>query len=119
MYQEVGETSKAIVETDEKTIEGILSSNKDKKEPYWIVIFVKPLKVKVDHKPALVKVIKAYYKKPQNQVGMIVGEVNNANGTIKWEVNMPDRPFGYQVLGLEQDGCQVYQTSIPNSYVYG
>jgi hypothetical protein len=118
MYQEVGETTKAIVEADEKKIEAILSSNKDRKEPYWIVIFAKPLKATVDGKPALIKVIKPYSIKPKSQVGLIVGEVDNARGTIKWEVNMPDRPFGYHLLGLEQDGCQVHETSIPDSYVY-
>jgi hypothetical protein len=118
MYQEVGETSKAIVEDDEKRIEAILSSNKDRKEPYWIVIFAKPLKANVDGKPALIKVIKPYLTRPQSQVGLIVGEVNNASGKIKWEVNLPDRPFGYHLLGLEQDGCQVFETAIPDSYVY-
>ena len=37
MRQEVGETSKAIVEDDEKQIERILNENKDRREPYWIV----------------------------------------------------------------------------------
>ena len=118
MYQEVGETSKAIVEADEKQIERILSANKDRREPYWIVIFAKPLKVSVDGKPAMIKLIKPYMTKPSQQVGLIVGEVNNANGTIRWQVNMPDRPFGYGLLGLEEDGCQVFETSIPASYVY-
>ncbi len=119
MTQEVGETSKAIVEDDEKLIDEILCANKDRREPYWICLFVKPMKgVCVEGKPTLIKVIKPYYKKPQNQVGLIVGEVNNVSGKIKWEVNMPDKPFGYHLLGLEQTGCQVYETSIPSSYVY-
>ena len=118
MVQQVGETSLAIVEDDEKTIEKILSDNSSRKEIYWIVLFAKPMKVKVDNKAALIKVLKPYFKKPCSQVGMIIGEVNNRLGKIKWEVNMPDRPFGYEILGLEKDGAQVYETSIPSSYIY-
>jgi hypothetical protein len=119
MRQEVGETSKAIVEDDEKIIEKILSDNKDRQELYWIVLFAKPAKgINVEGKPTLIKVVKAYYTKPRQMVGMVVGEVNNPLGTIRWEVNMPDKPFGYEVLGLQQDGTQVYETSIPQSYTY-
>lgn len=118
MKQEVGETSKAIVEDDERQLEKILNANKDRQDPYWIVIFAKPAKVNVDGKPALVKVMKPYNVKPKSQVGMIIGEVSNKTGKIKWEVNMPDRPFGYHLLGLEQDGIQSYETSIPCAYVY-
>ncbi len=118
MVQEVGETTKAIVDDDEKRIERILSEQKNRREPYWIVIFVTPCKAKVDGKPTLIKVVKPYFTKPMSQVGMIIGEVDNKLGKIKWEVNMPDKPFGFDLLGLEQEGCQVYETSIPSSYVY-
>ena len=118
MVQEVGETSHEIVKDDERQIDKILSANKDRRDPYWIVIFVKPSDRKVDGKPTLIKVIKPYMTKPRSQVGMIIGEVDNKLGKIKWEVNMPDRPFGYHLLGLEQDGAQVYETSIPSAYVY-
>ncbi len=118
MVQEVGETTTAIVEDDEKAIEKILDENKNRKEPYWIVLFAKPTKVKVDGKAALIKVLKPYFSKPISQVGAIIGEVNNQLGKIKWEVNMPDRPFGYQLLGLEEDGVEVYETSIPSAYLY-
>lgn len=119
MAQEVGETSKAIIEDDEKRIEKIINANQSRKEPYWIVLFVKPLKGRnVAGKPTLIKVIKPYYTKPVSQVGMVVGEVDNINGKIKWEVNMPDKPFGFHMLGLEEDGKSVYETSIPSSYVY-
>lgn len=118
MVQQVGETTTAIVEDDEKMIEKILSENSNRKEIYWIVLFAKPLKAKVDGKAALIKVLKPYFKKPQTQVGMMIGEVNNALGKIKWEVNMPDRPFGFELLGLEKDGVDVYETTIPSAYLY-
>lgn len=118
MVQEVGETTTAILGDDEKTIEKILSDNGNRKEKYWIVLFAKPAKVKVDGKAALIKVLKPYYTKPQTQVGMIIGEVNNQSGKIKWEVNMPDKPFGFELLGLKKDGVDVYETSIPSSYLY-
>ncbi len=119
MVQEVGETSKAIVEDDERTIEKILAEHKSRREPYWIVLFAKPAKgFTVDGKPTLIKVIKAYFTKPRQNVGMVVGEVNNATGLISWEVNMPDKPFGFEVIGLKQDGVSTYETTIPNAFVY-
>jgi len=118
MKQEVGETTQAILEADEKAIEKILSEYSHMKEPYWIVIFAKPSKWKVDGKPTCLKVIKPYFTEPRSQVGMIIGKVDNKLGKIKWEVNMPDKPFGFELLGLEQSGCDVYETSIPTAYVY-
>lgn len=118
MVQEVGETSKAIVEDDEKAVDKILSEHKDRRDPYWIVICAKPSKLNVEGKPTLIKVIKPYFTKPRQMVGVIVGEVNNQSGRIRWEVNMPDKPFGYHLLGLEETGMQSYETSIPNAYLY-
>ncbi len=119
MRQEIGETSKAIIEDDEKKLGEILAQNKDRKDPYWVVLFAKPIKgVTVDGKLPLIKVLKAYYTKPRSQIGMVVGEVDNTRGSIKWEVNLPDVPFGFQALKIEQDGHQAYETSIPNAFVY-
>jgi hypothetical protein len=116
--QQVGETSDAIIEDDNKEVERILSENKSRQDPYWIVMFVKPAKVTVDGRPALMKYLKAVYTKPRPQVGMIIGCVDNKSGTIKWEVNMPDKPFGYEALGLGSDGLVAQETSIPQSYRY-
>lgn len=121
MVQEIGETSKAMVEADEIAIQKILDANRDKTELYYIVIFAKPSLNRVkghEGKPTLVKAIKAYNIRPQSQVGMIIGDVNNKLGTIKWEVNMPDKPFGFHLLGLEEDGKVTYESNIPSAYVY-
>ena len=121
MKQETGETRDAIIEDDEKKIQAIVDANKNRKEPYWIVLFAKPSKVSVDGKPTLMKHIKPYFTKPSQQVGMIVGEVNNRTGTISWDVNMPQIPFDYD--GLLATGAQVCDelvvetTSIPGAYV--
>ena len=52
---------------------------------------------------------------------MIVGEVSNKTGEIKWDVNMPQRPFDFDgliALGAEKaDELVVETTSIPNAYV--
>lgn len=121
MKQETGETRDAIIDADNRTIQQIIDSNKEKKEPYWIVVFAKPAKVVVDGKPTLIKHIKAYNTKPSAQVGMIVGEVNNNTGTIKWDVNMPQRPFDFDgliALGAERTSEMVVETtSIPHAYV--
>lgn len=116
--QQVGETSQAIYDDDNSWVEKTVSKHKDCKEPYWLVIFAKPSKRSVEGKPTLVKVRKAYFTKPSSQVGMIIGEVNNQTGKIKWEVNMPDRPFNYEALGLEKEGAVEYETSIPEAYIY-
>lgn len=117
--QQVGETSQAIVEDDEKELERLLRENKSRQEPYWIVIYAKPSKTMVDGKPTLLKYRKAVYKRPRPQVGMITGEVNNKAGTIDWEINMPDKPFGYSMLGLESDSTiKVSTKTNPQAYHY-
>lgn len=119
--QETGETRDAILEDDNKRIQEIVDFHKDYKDPYWIVLFAKPSKIMVDGKPALIKHIKAYFTRPTPQVGMICGEVNNSTGEIKWEVNMPQRPFDFtalQVFGAKPaDEMIVETTTIPNAYV--
>jgi hypothetical protein len=121
MTQETGETRDAIIEDDNKRIEEIVAANKDLRDPYWIVVFAKPSKVAVDGKPTLMKHIKAYKTNPPPQVGQIVGEVDNSKGTIKWEVNMPQRPFDFDALqGIGAESCDdvvVETTSIPGAYI--
>jgi len=121
MTQETGETRDAIIDADEKVIQDILNANKELRDPYWIVLFAKPAKVNVEGKPTLMKHIKAYKKKPAPQVGMITAEVNNQTGAIKWDVNMPQRPFDYDgllALGAQKaDEMVVETTSIPGAYV--
>lgn len=121
MVQETGETRDAIIEEDEKRIQDILNANGHRTEKYWIVIFAKPHKGRVDGKPALVKVVKAYSSKPGPQVGMIVGTVDNSKGEVTWEVNMPQRPFDYDgllALGAQQSDNVVVETStIPGAYI--
>lgn len=116
--QECGETRDAIIEDDEKRIAEILYANAHKDEPYWIVIFAKPYKGRVDGKYALVKVIKAYDTKPMDQVGMVVGEVNNKKGTISWTVNQPQVPFDWDALpGEKREEFVVETSTIPQAYI--
>lgn len=121
MKQETGETRDAIINDDEKVIQQIIDANQGKNEPYWIVLFAKPAKVNVEGKATLMKHIKPYFTKPKPQVGMIIGEVCNKKGTISWDVNMPQRPFDFdllQTLGAQKcDEVVVETTSIPGAYV--
>lgn len=121
MVQETGETRDAIIEDDNKIIQKILDANKGNKNPYWIVIFAKPSKQSVDGKPTLIKHIKPYNTKPKPQVGVIVGEVDNVKGKIKWDVNMPQRPFDFDALihlgGKACDEVVTETTSIANAYI--
>ena len=120
MTQQAGETRDAIIEDDNKQIEEIVNANKHLKEPYWIVLFAKPAKVNVDGMHTLMKYIKPYKKKPESKVGMVIGEVCNKDGTIKWEVNMPQVPFDFELLpssGRRKEEVIVETTSIPNAYI--
>lgn len=121
MVQETGETRDAIIEDDNKRIQEIVDFHKDYKDPYWIVVFAKPFKQQVDGKPTLVKHIKPYFQRPPSAVGMIIGEVDNSKGDIRWEVNMPQRPFDFDALrglGAEESNEVVTETtSIPHAYV--
>jgi hypothetical protein len=121
MKQETGETRDAIIEDDERRIQEIVDFHKNRTNPYWIVLFAKPSRSCVDGKPTLVKHIKPYFTKPAPQVGMLVGEVNNQKGTIKWDVNMPQRPFDFDgLIAFGAKKCNevvVETTSIPRAYV--
>lgn len=121
MKQETGETRDAIIEADNKRIEMIINQNKHRTDPYWIVVFAKPAKVSVDGKHTLMKHIKPYSTRPPSQVGQIVGEVNNSNGEIRWEVNMPQRPFDFDALqDFGASACNemvVETTTIPGAYL--
>lgn len=116
--QQCGETRDAIIEDDNKRLADIVDANKNRSDPYWIVLFAKPSRNTVNGLPALAKHIKAYATKPRSQVGMCIGEVNNATGTISWEVNMPQRPFDYDALpGQKKEEFVIETTTIPNSYL--
>ncbi len=121
MTQETGETRDAIIEQDNKMLKDIMHANRDRRDPYWVVLFAKPSRQNVDGKPTLVKHMKAYPVKPQSQVGMIAGCVDNAKGTIEWEVNMPQRPFDFDALQLVGatpcDEVVTETTTIPGAYI--
>lgn len=118
MAQQTGETRDAIIKDDEKIIAKMVEHLSYVNDIYWIVLFAKTSKQKVDGKPTLIKHIKAYFKKPIPQVGMIIGEVDNKSGTISWEINMPQAPFDFLALGAkESDKPCIETTTIPNAYV--
>jgi len=121
MAQETGETRDAIIEDDNKEIQDIVYANRNRTDPYWILIFAKPSKTCFAGKPTLMKHIKPYKIRPLSQVGQIIGEVDNAKGTIEWEVNMPQRPFDFDALKLV-GGKPCHDvvretTSIPQAYI--
>lgn len=121
MYQEIGETRDALIEDDNIVIKKIIDANKSRRDLYWIVMFVKPSKSCVNGLPTLDKFIKPYHKKPAQQVGMIIGEVDNKKGSLKWDVNQPQRPFDFDALRLlGADPCDevvTETTTIPGAYV--
>lgn len=120
MSQELGETTTAIVEERLKKIEEIIDANKHL-DKFWILLFAKPSKHCVDGKPTLIEHLKAYSTQPPSLVGTIVWEVDNKTGTIKQEVNMPQRPFDFdqlQQFGVEKSNEVIVETAtIPGAYV--
>ena len=121
MVQETGETRDAIMEDDNRTLEAIIAANKHRTDKYWIVLFAKASKTHVEGKPTLMKFIKAYANKHPSMVGMVCGEVDNSDGSIKWVVNMPQAPFDYNKLiqlGAEtSDEVVTETTTIPGAYI--
>lgn len=121
MKQETGETRDAIMETVDKRIDKIINFHKDYKDPYWIVLFATPSKQSVEGKHTLRQHIKAYFTRPPSSVGMCIAEVNNATGELRWEINMPQKPFDMDrllELGAKPGEEVVLETtSIPGAYL--
>ena len=117
----IGDVRDQIIADDQKQLEKILDANKNRRDPYWVVLFAKPGKVSVNGKMSIVKVFKPYNKKPQSQVGMIYGEVDNKLGKIFWRSNMPDANFDQgKLLAVGAEECQemlVDTTDIPEAYI--
>jgi hypothetical protein len=121
MTQQIGETRDAIMEDMDKHIKSVIDANKDRKNPYWIVLFATPARSTVVGKFALRQHVKAYAHKPRPQVGMVIAEVNNQTGKVTWDVNMPQKPFDFDLLKVygakDCDEVVVETTSIPMAYV--
>jgi hypothetical protein len=121
MVQQIGETRDAILEDNNKYIQSIIDANKDRKDPYWIVLYATPHRSTIGGRFALKQHIKAYACKPRSQVGMVIAEVNNQTGKVTWEVNMPQKPFDFDLLKVygakDCDEVVIETTSIPHAYV--
>jgi len=121
MAQQTGETRDAIIEDDNKMLQEILMANKNRKEPYYVLLFAKPSKGSLDGKPTLVKHMKAYAQRPPSYVGAVIGKVDNKTGEIEWEVNQPQRPFDYGALdklgAKPGEEVVIETTTIPWAYV--
>lgn len=112
--QELGETSLAIMENDNRIIQQILDANTNRPGKYWIMLVAKRMKNHINGRPAVRKMIKAYAERPPSFVGAILGEVDNDNGTIRWEVNMPDVPIDYagvRALGAKDGAETIIETA--------
>lgn len=117
--QEVGETSKALFEEDEKAVQEILNS---KKGHYWIVIAYKPLKIRLKSgQYALKRMIKAYDTKPMPLMGTVVLEAKDGN-IVGHEINFHDAPIDWKAvhqhsLGHENPLVQE-KSQIAQDYIY-
>jgi predicted SnoaL-like aldol condensation-catalyzing enzyme len=119
MSQTIGETRNAMIADDERIIQQILDANKRRKGKYWIVLFAKKAPVNVDGKPTVTKYIKPYFKqRPRSMVGLIIGEVDNSDGSLIWEVNHHDMPIDFEQIGLIDAEPIAMKSKIGASYVY-
>lgn len=117
--QLLGETVDAIMADDQKRLDKIVALNKDRNEPYWIVIAAKPGKT-VDAQGRFVirRHFKAHYTEPRQLVGVMIAKVDNQKGTMEWDVNIPDIPFDFGLLGGEVAGASEIKSKIKPAYVY-
>lgn len=121
MAQQTGETRDAIIEDTNKVISDVIEANRNRSEPYWIILFAKPSKNSVQGKPALIQTVKAYGVRPPSYMGAVIGKVDNSKGTISWDVNMPQTNFNFDALSLVGaqpcDEIVIETTTIPGAYI--
>ena len=76
MRQELGETKQAMMDSDWKEVQNILNTRPT--GDYWIVIHHKPTKMRMESgQQVLMRLVKAYDKKPSDLLGTIVLEVKD------------------------------------------
>ena len=121
MAQELRETAQEMMRTDSKDVEDILNARPV--GHYWIVICHKPVKNKTrEGQHVLMRMIKAYNKKPKALLGTIILEVINGQ-IVNHKVNVHDMPIDNErlspLLGLESDpSFQSGRRDIAGAYAY-
>lgn len=96
MVQELGETAQEMMKADAKDVEDILNARP--KGHFWVVIHHKPIKQRLDTgEHVLIRIVKAYDKKPKPLLGTIIHEVNNGE-IIDTQVNVHDMPIDMERL---------------------
>ena len=105
MVQQIGETTDAILEDlINNIINPIIDKNKNKKDPYFILIFAKPTINKLDGRCVAAQTAKVLNYRPASFIGSILLEIDNKTGKIKQEVNQSDIPI--DIEGLMKTGAK-------------
>jgi len=121
MVQKIGETAEEMMRADAKAVEDILNTRP--KGHFWVVICHKNLKRKLDTgEHVLVRLVKAYDKKPQPLLGTIVLEVKDGE-IVDTQVNVHDMPIDmervFPYLGDRiSPTVQENRQDIAGAYVY-
>lgn len=121
MVQELGETAQEMMKADARAVEDIL--NKRPIGHYWIVIHHRPIKQRMDTgEHVLVRIVKAYDKKPQPLLGTIILEIKSGE-IVDTQVNVHDMPIDMErVLPYIGDRIsplvQENRRDIAGAYVY-
>ncbi len=117
--QQIGETADAYLEDLQKLINKAVELNKDRTDPYYIWIALKPGKLTDSYGRFMIKQhFKVYTKRPPSLVGAIIVKADNSDGSLDWEINPPDVPFAFEALGGELVEEIPMDTPIAGAYHY-
>jgi hypothetical protein len=119
MVQQVGETTDALKEADEKIVQDILNANPTGR--YWIVIAYKPAKQRLRTGEVVIRrAIKTSKVRPKNLLGTVILEVKDGE-IVEHDINLHDVPIDWKQVG----SCGLITTpyvqtrpDIASAYVY-
>ena len=106
MKQDLRETAQEMISTDDMEVQKIL--NERPNGHYWIVIHHRPTSMTLTSgEKVLMRVVKAYDKRPASNLGTIILEVKEG-AIVSHEINPHDIPIDWDALsphlGLETGG---------------
>lgn len=120
MAQELGETSQEMMKADDQAVQDIL--NRRPKGHYWIVIHHKPINRRLTTgEKVMMRLVKDYNKKPRNNLGTVVLEVNDGE-IVSHAINLHDAPIDWGKIipsaGLIETPYVQRRSDISGAYLY-
>jgi len=120
MPQELGETVQEMIKADNDEVENII--NRRPTGHYWIVIAHRRTKMHMDTgEQVIMRLVKAYDKKPGKQLGTIVLEIKDGD-LISCDVSPHDAPINWGMIekhaGLIDHPGVKKDPLVAQSYIY-